>query len=84
MKTNYLITGGAGFIGSNLADTIVNMEGDNAIYIVDNLSIGKVSNIPQSEKVTFIEGDVTNKETMTSLILIHKYQICYLKARNAV
>lgn len=77
MKTNYLITGGAGFIGSNLADKIVNMEGDNAVYIVDNLSMGKVSNIPQSEKVTFIEGDVTNKQTMTSLLQSVKFDYIF-------
>ena len=40
---NILITGGAGFIGSNLAEKILN-EG-NKVTIIDDLSTGKLDNI---------------------------------------
>ena len=39
---NVLVTGGAGFIGSNLVDFLV---GNNHITVIDNLSSGKITNI---------------------------------------
>jgi len=39
---NILITGGAGFIGSNLATKLAN---DNNVIIIDDLSRGKIKNI---------------------------------------
>jgi dTDP-glucose 4,6-dehydratase len=55
-----LITGGAGFIGSHLADRFL-AEGHEVIC-VDNLITGDVSNIAhiKSEKFTFVKYDVTN------------------------
>jgi len=44
MKT-YLVTGGAGFIGSAIADRL-KAEGHN-VYIIDDLSTGKLNNVPQ-------------------------------------
>ena len=44
--SNVLITGGAGFVGSNLADRLV-AQGDK-VTIVDDLSMGLVENIPYS------------------------------------
>ena len=41
--TNYLITGGAGFIGSHLAENL--MARGHAVSVVDNLSTGRLSNI---------------------------------------
>ncbi len=46
--TKYLVTGGAGFIGSNLVDELIN-RGDEVI-IIDNLSTGKKENLnPKAE-----------------------------------
>lgn len=53
----YLITGGAGFIGSHLAHYL--MEQGHKVRVLDNLSAGDVSYLP--EGVTFIEGDVRKK-----------------------
>ena len=44
--SKYLITGGAGFIGSNLVEKIVS-QGDDVV-IVDNLSMGKLENIQRN------------------------------------
>ena len=53
-----LVTGGAGFIGSNIAKKIIeDKKGD--VVILDNLSVGKKENIPQG--CDFIEGDIRNK-----------------------
>ncbi|MEF8883083.1 MAG: NAD-dependent epimerase/dehydratase family protein, partial [Halapricum sp.] len=48
-----LVTGGAGFIGSHIADTLV---ADNDVTVLDDLSSGRRENVP--EEATFIEGDV--------------------------
>jgi UDP-glucose 4-epimerase len=44
----YLITGGAGFIGSNLAETLVNSG--HEVIVADNLSTGTALNLPKSVK----------------------------------
>lgn len=41
-----LITGGAGFIGSNLVEKLL---ADNQIYVVDNLSTGTYENLKEFE-----------------------------------
>lgn len=59
----YLITGGAGFIGSNLVKKLV--ENGESVRVLDNLSTGKLANIAQfveNKKIEFIKGDFTNLE----------------------
>jgi len=50
----YLVTGGAGFIGSHIVDKLV--ERGEKVIIVDNLSTGKQSNI--NEEAVFYELDI--------------------------
>jgi UDP-glucose 4-epimerase len=60
------ITGGAGFIGSHLADHHV-AAGDQ-VSILDNFSTGSKSNIAHLEgKVTTVDGDIRNIELVESL-----------------
>ncbi len=57
---NVLVTGGCGFIGSNLVRRLVN-EGYN-VSVVDDLCIGNLATIEdlvESKKVRFINGDIT-------------------------
>ena len=55
-----LITGGAGFIGSHLAEYLI--EKKYNVTIVDNLSKGKLSNLNKiKNKITFIKYDITKK-----------------------
>jgi UDP-glucose 4-epimerase len=56
---NYLITGGAGNIGSSLAATLGQNE-ENKIIILDNLSTGHLSKVPNKENVKFIKCDVND------------------------
>jgi len=56
MKKKIIITGGAGFIGSTLADKLV--EGPYEVHIIDNLKGGKLSNIPKD--AIFHKEDITN------------------------
>ena len=60
------ITGGAGFIGSHLADALI-ARGDS-VTILDNLSTGSKENIAHIlDKVTFVEGDIRNQELVEQL-----------------
>lgn len=59
--SKYLITGGAGFIGSNIVRKL--LELGEEVRVLDNLSTGKIENIkPFLEKIEFIEGDFTDLE----------------------
>ena len=61
------ITGGAGFIGSHLADHYVNAG--HQVTILDNFSTGSKANIAHLEaKVTTVDGDIRNVELVESLI----------------
>lgn len=54
-----LVTGGAGFIGSNLVDAL--LARGHSVRVLDNLSMGKLSNLPVGDaRLTFIEGDVAD------------------------
>ena len=55
-KAKVLITGGAGFIGSNLADALLKIGYD--VVIIDNLSTGRLENVP--DKVNFYQVDIVN------------------------
>lgn len=58
-----LVTGGAGFIGSNLVDRL--LKQDNEVVCLDNLATGKHENLTEALKhpaFTFIEGDIRNYE----------------------
>ena len=59
----YLITGGAGFIGSHLSEALV-ARGDSVI-VVDNLSTGKNEAVPSVE---FIQGSIFDEKLMDSLV----------------
>jgi len=53
-----LVTGGAGFIGSNLVDAL--LARGYAVRVLDNLSTGKRENLPQDDRVELIVGDVAD------------------------
>jgi len=58
-----LVTGGAGFIGSNLTEAI--LQQGNQVVVLDNYSTGKKENIQEfisNPNFTFIEGDIRNLE----------------------
>ena len=60
-----LITGGAGFIGSNMAESLYR---NNDVTLLDNLSGGNLENISSfSDKVKFINGDIRNKDTFEKI-----------------
>ncbi|PJJ10970.1 UDP-glucose 4-epimerase [Flavobacterium sp. 1] len=59
MNTTILITGGAGNVGSAIANRLAE-DANNFIVIVDNLSTGNLAKIPKKENVVFIKADANN------------------------
>ena len=63
MKTNVLVTGGSGFIGSNLSRALAGLVN---VTIVDDLSSGDTSLISDiSHKVEFIQGDFASRDILS-------------------
>lgn len=63
IRNKFLITGGAGFIGSHLVDYLME-HGATEVRVVDNLSEGKKENIEHwlnDKRFTFFEGNITDQ-----------------------
>lgn len=54
----YLVTGGAGFIGSTLVDQL--LEKDHDVTVLDNCSTGKWENLPSHDRLKVDQDDVSN------------------------
>jgi UDP-N-acetylglucosamine 4-epimerase len=67
-KQNILITGGAGFIGSHIADALLALPDIGFVRVLDNLATGKMQNINHNlsnENFQFQQGDIRNFEDCT-------------------
>lgn len=74
-KTKILITGGAGFIGSNLCEYFLSSN-NHFVVCLDNLSTGHLKNIEQhfnNPNFEFIEGDIRNLDTCKTAVLGCQY-----------
>ncbi len=61
----YLVTGGAGFIGSNLARYILDRGHD--VAVLDNFATGKRENLAEiAGRITLVEGDIRDADTVAS------------------
>ena len=63
---NILVTGGAGFIGSNLVDRLVEIEAN--VTVLDDLFTGDLSNIDELDSINFIRGSVTDAFLVNELV----------------
>lgn len=62
---NILVTGGAGFIGSNIVEHLLELSGTGIVRVLDNLSTGFMSNIEpfmSNPRFEFFNGDIRNFE----------------------
>jgi UDP-glucose 4-epimerase len=55
-----LITGGAGFVGSNLTDELI--KESHEVLVIDNYSTGRRDNLQEHENLEIIEGSIENAE----------------------
>ena len=62
----YLVTGGAGFIGSHVVDTLV-ARGDS-VRVVDDFSTGKRGNLAHHDGIEVVEADLANAGVAESVI----------------
>ena len=70
----YLITGGAGFIGSHLVEKLI-VRGDQVV-ILDNLSTGLASNLSGiKEKIKFEQGNILDKAVIDKLVSESDYVV---------
>lgn len=72
---NILITGGAGFIGSNLAEFY--QSKNHKVIIIDNLSSGNIENISFLPKNNFIEADIQDNNTLEKLFDEYNFDIIF-------
>jgi nucleoside-diphosphate-sugar epimerase len=78
----YLVTGGAGFIGSNTVDELVRRG--HGVVVLDDLSSGKEDNLADVRgKITLIKGSITDLEMVQKAMLQADYVI-HLAARTSV
>lgn len=68
-----LVTGGAGFIGSNVVDELISVG--HQVCIIDNLSTGKKDNL--NEKAKFYNCDITNVNTLKLIFQEEKPEVVY-------
>jgi len=65
---NYLVTGGAGFIGSHIVEELIN-RGEN-VRVLDNFSTGRRENIqPFLDKIELIEGDIRSYHIVRQAVI---------------
>jgi nucleoside-diphosphate-sugar epimerase len=73
-----LITGGAGFVPSSLADRLI-LDKDNFVVVVDNFLTGDKKNLQKSinENYHFIKCDVNNYRDLSAIMLSYKFDYVF-------
>ncbi len=78
----YLVTGGAGFIGSNTVDELVRRG--HSVVVLDDFSSGKEENLTEvRNKITFIKGSITDIEVVRKAMHEAEY-VLHLAAKTSV
>ena len=82
VQTRYLVTGGAGFIGSHTVDELVRRG--RSVVVLDDLSAGKEENLSEvAGKIEFIRGSITDLEAVRAACRGVDY-VLHLAARTSV
>lgn len=84
-KNSILITGGAGFLGSHLAQSVLNDSRyfGMTLVVLDDLSGGFIENVPQSSLILFVKGSVTDDLLVERLFQEHSFQFVFHLAAYA-
>ncbi len=72
---NYLVTGGAGFIGANFVKYMLKKYEDINIVVLDKLTyagnLGTIREELKDTRVTFVKGDICNRELVENIFMNH-------------
>jgi len=71
MNKKVLVTGGAGFIGSTLVRKLLQRKYE--VTVLDNMSIGLRDNLPKSDGLRLVTGDVRDSEIISTVVRNHPY-----------
>jgi UDP-N-acetylglucosamine 4-epimerase len=63
----FLVTGGAGFIGSHIAEALIQNGAQNVI-VLDNLSTGNIKNILHLPQIQFIYADINDNQILNNIL----------------
>lgn len=74
-NSSVLVTGGAGFIGSTLSNTLLNLGND--IVVIDDLSMGSFENLDSSKKLTKIQGSLTDKDLLAQIFAENDFEYIF-------
>ncbi|HMR56279.1 MAG TPA: NAD-dependent epimerase/dehydratase family protein [Cyclobacteriaceae bacterium] len=74
--TKILITGGAGFIGSSLAERLLTNP-EHFVVLVDNLLTGELRKLPQHEKCKFIKCDVNHYHDIAAIMTSYQFDYVF-------
>ena len=61
-----LVTGGAGFIGSNLTPQLLKLG--HSVLVFNNLSTGQLENIPDSSSISLAQGDIRDYDQVLAAV----------------
>jgi dTDP-glucose 4,6-dehydratase len=71
-KRTYLVTGGAGFIGSNLVHHLFASEGDSSVVVLDSLTyagnLDNLESVADNPRYEFIHGDICDRELVRATV----------------
>lgn len=71
-KDTYLVTGGAGFIGSTFTELLAGLAGDRRIVVLDKLTycgnLHNISHLIDAGKIEFVRGDIADAEAVGRIV----------------
>jgi nucleoside-diphosphate-sugar epimerase len=70
--SSIFVTGGAGFVGSNLVKQVLKL-GASKVMVIDNLLSAEKENLPNDNRLTFLQGSASDKNVLKNLLDEYDY-----------
>lgn len=80
--TRTLVTGGAGFVGSGLVRHLLALN--HEVLVLDDLSRGSLENLPDSDQVTVIKGDIRDRDLLSRAMSRAPEYVFHLAAHHYI
>ena len=82
MNGKVLVTGGAGFIGSSLVRRLLDRDYD--VVVIDNLARGLQENLPDHDRIEFVNGDITSTADLEAAMAFGPTLVVHLAALHYI